>query len=615
MSNRRPILVFALSLIALACACHGSGGHHHGSSAADGPSRIDQDLAAFFESVHQAELDRSPIMQTSLGVNRDAGRWDDFSDAARIAEVAIREDELVRLRQFDTLQLSEQSSISYQLFEQKLVDAIEDFRWRLHDYPVNQMFGVHTSLPSTLISKHRIEQEADARAYIERLDGFTLAFEQLIADLDLRADAGIVPPRFVFPRVLGSCRNLISGVPFDAGPQENELLADFRKKVEAVGFPESTRVELLRDANRALLESVGPAYQSLIAELERLDVVANSEVGAWTLPDGDEYYAHRLRRVTTGDWTPEEVHALGLAEVARIHEEMRELMRRLGFDGTLQQFFTQMRTDERFYLSNDERGRQAYLTLARDYIDEMRSRMPEFFRTLPKAKVEVRAVEPYRAAAAGKAFYSAATPDGKRPGIFYANLYDMSQMPTYQLEALVYHEAIPGHHLQNSIARELTNLPRFRRFGGYTVYGEGWGLYCESFPRQEGFYRDPYSDFGRQAMELWRACRLVVDTGVHYKRWSRGDAVAYLLENTPNPEGDCVKAIERYIVMPGQATAYTIGKLEIERLRLESEERMGSRFDLRDFHETILADGPLPMDLLEERVLEWSTKAMAESEQ
>ncbi|MCA8980575.1 MAG: DUF885 domain-containing protein [Planctomycetes bacterium] len=603
MLESRFRLALAGILILSASACRGSGGQATSDARR---STAEQDLATFFESVHQAELDRSPIMRTSLGVKRDEGLWDDFSDAARIREVAIREQELERLRSFDELSLGAQSAISYELFEQKLSNAVEDFRWRLHDYPVNQMFGVHTMLPSTLIGQHTIEQEVDARNYIQRLDGFPLAFDQLIADLELRADAGIVPPSFVFPRVLGSCRNLIAGAPFETGTPENELLADFRTKVEKVGFPDALRRELIREAERAMVESVGPAYERLIAALEHLDARAPSDVGVWTLPDGDEYYAHRLKRVTTGDWAPAEVHALGLSEVARIHDEMRALMRSLGFEGTLQQFFAQLRTDERFYLTNDEKGRQAYLTLARDYLDGMRVRMPDFFRTLPKAPIEVRAVEPYREAAAGKAFYSAGTPDGKRPGVFYANLFDMAQMPTYQLEALVYHEAIPGHHLQNSIARELTDLPRFRRFGGYTVYGEGWGLYCESFPRQEGFYRDPYSDFGRLAMELWRACRLVVDSGIHSERWTREAAIAYLLENTPNPEGDCVKAIERYIVMPGQATAYTIGKLEIERLRREAEARMGSRFDLREFHEVILANGPLPIDVLEEQVLAWS---------
>ena len=356
-----------------------------------------------------------------------------------------------------------------------------------------------------------------------------------------------------------------------------------------------------------MVESVGPAYRELIAALEQLDERATSEAGVWKLPQGDAYYRHRLYETTTTDLGPKEIHELGLAEVARIHGEMRALMKTIGFDGTLEQFFRRLETDERFYCSNDDRGRERYLALARDYLDGMAARAPEFFGTMPKSRVEVRPVEEFRAAAAGKAFYSPGSTDGKRPGIFYANLHDLAQMPTYQLEALVYHEAIPGHHFQISLAREDASLPRFRRFGGWTVYGEGWGLYCESFPREHGFYADPYSDFGRLAMELWRACRLVVDTGIHDKRWTREQAIEYLFANTPNPEGDCVKAIERYIVMPGQATAYTIGKLEIERLRREAQARLGSRFDLRGFHDVVLRNGSVPLDVLEEEVLEWSS--------
>ena len=604
MSKLRLSLLFAcLSIVATPACKNGPDGTRGRGRAAN----VDQQLAAFFEEVHQAELDRSPIMQTSLGVKRDQGSWDDFSDAARVREHEIRKGELERLHTFDVSKLGEQSQLSYTLFDRRLTNQLEDHRWRLHGYPVNQMFGVHDRLPSVLISQHGIEEEVDARAYIQRLDGFPRAFEQVIADLERHADAGVIPPHFVFPRVLGSCRNLIAGSPFEPGAPNNELYADFLAKLEKAGFPDSLRIELASDAERAMLESVGPAYKSLIEAVQRLDSRANSEAGVWKLPDGGEYYRNRLRRITTTDLTPDEIHALGLAEVQRIHDEMRALMREIGFEGTLQQFFEQLRTDDRFILSNDAAGRSAYLRLARDYLSGMRVRMPEFFRTLPKSQIVVRAVEPYRAASAGKAFYSAGTPDGKRAGIFYANLYDLAQMPTYQLEALVYHEGIPGHHLQGSIARELVELPRFRRFGGYTAYGEGWALYCESFPKQEGFYKDPYSDFGRLAMELWRACRLVVDTGIHELHWTREQAIEYLLQNTSNPEGDCVKAIERYIVMPGQATAYTIGKLEIERLRHDAEASLGSAFDLRDFHEAILANGPLPLDVLEDQVQAWSS--------
>lgn len=608
-ASRAALLLGLLAFVPLELACRNVDADrpHPGPGATAAPSAADARLDAFFEEVFQAELDRSPIRQNSLGVQRDHDRWDDFSDAARTRELEIRRGELERLRAFDRAALSDNGRLSYDLFERKLEGDIEDYRWRLHGYPVNQMFGVHSWLPSVLMTQHVVESEEDARAYVARLDGFRDAFAQLIADLELRADAGVIAPRFVFPRVLETCRNLVSGEPFEDGEGVNELYANYLAKVEAVGFPATLRGELRREGRRAMVESVGPAYRDLIEALQRLDARAPSEVGAWTLPDGGAYYRRRLADITTTDLTPAEIHALGRSEVDRIRREMRDVMRATEFDGTLEQFFRFLETEPRFYLSNDDRGREAYLRLAREYLDGFAARAPEVIGTMPRTRVEVRPVEAFRAGAAGKAFYQPGSVDGKRPGVFYANVHDMAQLPTYQLEALVYHEAIPGHHLEISLARENAALPRFRRFDGYTVYSEGWGLYCEAFPREMGYYADPYSNFGRLAMELWRACRLVVDTGIHEMRWTREQAIEYLLATTPNPEGDCVKAVERYIVMPGQATAYTIGKLEIERLRREAEERMKSRFDLRDFHDTVLGQGPLPMDVLEAEVLEWST--------
>ena len=300
-----------------------------------------------------------------------------------------------------------------------------------------------------------------------------------------------------------------------------------------------------------------------------------------------------------------EIHELGLSEAERIHGEMEAIRRRVDFGGSLREFFAFMRDEPRFYYSNDAAGREAYLAEAARIVDDMRARLDELFITVPRASMIVKAVEPFRERTAGKAFYQRGSPDGSRPGVYYANLYRMQDMPIYQMEALAYHEGIPGHHMQNSIAQELEDVPRFRKFGGYTAYGEGWGLYTELIPKEMGFYEDPYSDFGRLAMELWRACGLVVDTGIHHRRWTREYAIQYLRENTPNPEGDCIKAIERYVVMPGQATAYKIGMSEILALRGLAKERLGERFDVREFHETILTCGPLPLDMLREVVVEW----------
>jgi uncharacterized protein (DUF885 family) len=313
--------------------------------------------------------------------------------------------------------------------------------------------------------------------------------------------------------------------------------------------------------------------------------------------------------------TPDEVHALGLAEVARIQSEMQAIMQATGFKGDLKAFFDYLRTDQRFYKPNTDAGRAAYLAEATAAIDKMRADLPKVFNTFPKSEMIVKAVEPFREQSAGKAFYSQPSEDGARPGTYYANLYRMQDMPVYQMEALAFHEGIPGHHMQIAIAQELTGVPDFRKYGDYTAFSEGWGLYSEFLPKEMGYYQDPYADFGRLSMEIWRAARLVVDTGLHHKQWPREQAVQYLLENTPNPEGDCRKAIDRYIVMPGQATAYKVGMLKIVELREAAKAELGPAFDLAAFHDVVLRDGALPLAILEENVEAWvaRTKSAAET--
>lgn len=297
--------------------------------------------------------------------------------------------------------------------------------------------------------------------------------------------------------------------------------------------------------------------------------------------------------------------------MARIHDEMKAIMKKVGFKGDLQQFFAFMRDDPQFYYPDTAEGKAAYLAEATRIIDTMKSRLDELFIVKPKADMVVKAVEPFREQSAGKAFYEQPSMDGSRPGIYYANLYRMSGMPKYQMEALAYHEGIPGHHMQIAIAQELENVPKFRKFGGYTAYIEGWGLYTEFLPKEIGMYQDPYSDFGRLAMELWRACRLVVDTGLHDKKWTREQAIQYLVDNTPNSKGEAVNAIERYIVMPGQATAYTVGMLKLLELREKAKTALGDKFDIRQFHDVVLKNGAVPLDVLEQLVDQYIQSAKA----
>ncbi|MFP6582640.1 MAG: DUF885 domain-containing protein [Candidatus Hydrogenedentota bacterium] len=568
-------------------------------------------INTFFEEVFNDALDRSPMYQSQLGIKTDYDKWDDISDLAHTRDLAIVVDELARLREeFDFELLDDQSKISYRLFEQDCEDSINAYQWRFHRYQASQMRGLHASAPSFLINIHRITSLSDAQAYVSRLEGLKPLFDQLIVNLNEQAERGIIAPKFVFPAIIQACENVVSGTPFDDSDKDSTLLDDLRTKLAKLApelISEQDTQRLLDEAEQALTNSVAPAYKNLIDTFRDLEKRANEDDGAWKFPDGDTYYRQALRRTTTTDMSPQAIHDLGLAEVARIHDEMRAIMKKVDFEGTLQEFFDFTRTDEQFYYPDTDEGRAAYLAKATEIIDIMRTRLSEQFLTQPKAKIDVKQVEAFREKSAGKAFYQRPAPDGSRPGTYYANLRDMADMPTYQMEALAYHEGIPGHHMQISLSQELEGIPRFRKYGGYTAYTEGWGLYSEASPKDMGFYQDPYSDFGRLAMELWRAARLVVDTGLHYKKWTRQEAIDYLITNTPNPEGDCIHAIERYIVMPSQATAYKIGMLKIMELRDRSRKTLGDHFDIREFHDIVLRNGSLPLDMLDEQVSQWLT--------
>jgi uncharacterized protein (DUF885 family) len=595
---------FTASLLILAFQIPVLFAHSNHSSAA---------LNAFFEESFQRELEMSPMFMTSLGMKERYGEWDDFSDAAATEALARAVGDLARLRrEFDPARLSPQDQLSYRLFEDRKEQEIDAYRWRFHNYPVNQMFGFQSRFPSFLISYHRVDSIADAEAYISRLASLGSVMEPLVDGLNTRKEKGILPPRFVFAHVLQDCQNIITGAPFST-EGVSPLMEDFTRKVDALNIEQSERDSLKAAARAALVQSVGPAYRNLIATLENHRELATDADGVWKLPDGDAYYEQRLRRMTTTRLSATQIHEIGLSEMARIHGEMEAIMQELNFEGDLQDFFAYLRDDDRFYYPDTDEGRERYLAEAMAIIDRMKTDLDRLFGIQPRAAMEVRRVEAFREKSAGKAFYMRGSPDGSRPGIYYANLYNMRDMPIYQMEALAFHEGIPGHHMQISIAQELENIPRFRKFGGYTAYSEGWGLYSERLPREYGYYADPYSNFGRLAMELWRAARLVVDTGLHHYKWTREEAIAYLEENTPNSSGDCRKAIERYIVMPGQATAYQIGMLRILEMRTDAMEVLGDKFDIRAFHDVLLVNGALPLGILEEQVQAWVRDTMEAS--
>lgn len=568
-------------------------------------SLISTEANRFFDSVFDKRVDRSPMFQTYLGIKKDYGKWDELTEANDKKELEITKQELQYL--LDSIPydaLDRQTKISYKLFKLNAENEINDFEFRLYDYPVNQMFGLHSQVPAFLINMHQISDTSDALAYLSRLEGVSTLFDQLIEQLRLREEIGVVPPKFVYKYVIDDARNILKGLPFESG-KESTLLADFRGKVDALSISKLDKRKLLDSCEAKLLSHIKPSFEKLIKFTESQEKRATTDDGVWKFENGATYYNMKLTRTTTTDMTAEEIHEIGLREVDRIHDQMKEIMKRVKFEGDLHGFFAFVKEDERFYYPNTDEGRKLYLDSAVSLIEAMERRLDELFITKPKASIVVKRVEPFREKSAGTAFYQSPAPDGSRPGTYYANLYDMRNMAKYEMEALAYHEGIPGHHMDRSISQELTGIPKFRKFGGYTAYVEGWGLYSEFLPKEMGMYQDPYADYGRLAMELWRACRLVVDTGIHSKKWTREEGIAYYQNNTSATERDCIRMVERHIVMPGQATAYKVGMLKILDLREKAKSELGKDFDIREFHDVVLTSGAVPLYILSELVTEW----------
>lgn len=563
-------------------------------------------LNNWFQEQFKQDLKDSPEMQTRIGDKTDYGKWDDISPEAEEKRLQVAKDRVKWLNEnIDVAALDESTALSFKLYKQQMDNQINDHTYRLYNYPLNQMHGMQAEIPAFLINMHQIKDKGDAKAYISRLVAMNHLFTQLEGSLKDREKAGIMPPKFVFDHVISDCENIIKGKPFDNSNKNSTLWNDFTSKIAGLALEDEDRKKLETLAKDAMLNSVRPAYGSLILLLEEQRKRATDEDGVWKFPNGEDFYNTALKRTTTTNMTADEIHELGLREVDRIHSEMKKIKNQVGFKGNLDEFFVFMKNDKQFYYPATTEGRKAYMDKATDMINTMKSRLNQLFITKPKADIQVKAVEAFREKSAGKAFYQQPALDGSRPGTYYANMYTMEAMPSYQMEALAYHEGIPGHHMQIAIAQELENVPMFRKFGRYTAYVEGWGLYSEFIPKEMGFYSDPYSDFGRLAMELWRACRLVVDTGIHARKWTRQEGINYYTSNTPNAESDAVKMVERHIVMPSQATAYKVGMNKIIDLRKNAKEKLAEKFDIREFHEVVLSNGAVPLNVLSDLVDNW----------
>jgi uncharacterized protein (DUF885 family) len=571
----------------------------------------DARLTAFLDRAWEEQVALSPETQTQLGRKTSYDRLDDYTDAASVRARDLAEAQLKAMRaQFDPTRLGPSARLSYRLFQRQVEQGRESFRWRKHGYPASTNGSAMGAIPVLLINNHRVDSVADAEAYVARLRDTERVMRETAALMREQQALGIVPPSFNFAPVRADGRKVLTGAPFTAGP-DSAVMADVRKKVGALTASQAEKDRLLAAATAALTGPFQRGYQTLFAALDEIEPSAKGDNGAWALPDGAAFYANRLSVSTTTDLSADRIHRLGLDQVAAIRTEMEAIKRRVGFAGTLEQFFEHIRTDPKFKYSNTDAGREAYLADARDVVARMMAAAPRYFAVLPKAPLEVRAVEKWREATAPTAFYDRPSVDGSRPGIFYVNLVDMTQTQKVQLEGIAVHEGAPGHHFQIARAMELQGLPRFRTMGGYGAYSEGWGLYTERLAKEMGGYSDPYAEFGMLSLQMWRAIRLVLDTGIHAKRWTRDQAIAYFRANSSNSDTDIGREVDRYINWPGQATSYMVGQLKIAELRAHAERELGARFDIRQFHEAVLAQGALPLDVLEEEVNRYIATAKA----
>ena len=602
----RRILISSVAVLALCAAAPVA----MAQAAAPAPAPVqtqseDARLNAFFDQAFQARIALSPQQMTSLGQKTDYDKLDDVSDAASARSLALQEAQLAQMKaEFDPAKLNSQSKLSWRLFEYGVQQARLSNQWRDWGFQFAANGNPTTSLPVFMINNHGVSSVSDAEAYVARLGEAERYMGQVATTLKARAAEGVVSPRFVFEPSIENTRAVIAGAPFDSGA-DNPVWADFQKKVGALNADQATKDRLLASARAALTGPYKRGFDAVLTALAEVQPMADSDAGVWRLPNGEAYYNARLQLSTTTDLTADRIHQIGLDEVARIQAEMEVIKGKVGFEGSLQDFFTVLKTDPRFQYPNTPAGKEQYLTDARAFIAQVMAIAPQWFSDLPKAALEVRAVEPFREATASIAFYNSPAPDGTRPGIYYVNLSDMTQVLKPQIEGISYHEGAPGHHFQIAYAQEIEGLPRFRRFGGYGAYAEGWGLYAEQLGKEMGFYQDPYSDFGRLSTELWRAVRLVTDTGLHAKRWSREQAMDYFRQNSLLSERDIGKEVERYITNPGQATSYKIGELKIDELRAKAETSLGDKFDIKDFHAVVLGSGSVPLDVLADQVDAW----------
>ena len=575
-------------------------------------------LNSWLDEQYEEQLEFSPQTRSVLGDKTDYDQLNDVTLEAQDRVLEWRRQSVAAMRSdFDYDALNDDGKLSYDMWEFTLEQAEAAYPYRNYGYIFGRG-GPHASLPSFMISFHRIDDGSDLQAYLSRLQQIDRVLGDLLDRSRQQAADGIRQPRFNYEFALSEIDRVTAGVPFntDDSSPNSPIWVDLQGKVDAMVensvLNSDVAQEYLTQAREILSGEVLAAYDEVRAWLEQ--DIANTSAepqGVWALPDGENYYNQRLARMTTLELTADEIHNIGLSEVERLLAEMEAVKQQTDFEGTLQEFFVYVREDEQFYYANTDEERQEYLDVNNEYLDYISERLPEYFGRLPKAPLVVRRVESFREQAGAAQHYRQGAPDGSRPGVFYSHMSDMSTLAKWQIEDIAYHEGNPGHHMQISIQQELTDVPRFRTQYRTTAYTEGWGLYSEWLAKEMGGFQDPYSDFGRLAGEIWRAVRLVVDTGIHAKRWSEEQAVQYFLDNSPIPEGAVRSEVKRYFSNPGQATAYKIGMLNFQEARANAEAALGEAFDIREFHDVVLGAGAVPMPMMHARVERWVDEKLA----
>lgn len=607
---KTPRLVAVLTVALVLTACQNPDSAAEQASTTASPDAETARLNAWLDERFEEQLQFSPMSLTMLGRKDRYDAIDDISEQAARDQAAWGINTVEQMKaEFDRNALTTVGRESFDLWAFQAEKAAKDLEFMRQGYLFSELGGWEDWFVSFLIRYHKVDDETDMRAYIARIGGVSRAMGQVVEMAKAKAADGVRAPRFAYERAMARAENVITGQPFGDGP-DSPLLADAKAKIDALAagglIDDDTASGLLGEVTTALAGQFHPAYNSFVDWLDS-DMPSSDEQarGVSALPNGKAFYNHQLATYTTLPMTADDVHELGMSEVQRILAEMDAIRASVGFEGDLKDFFEFIRTDLQFYYPNTDEGREGYLADTRAFLAEIEEKLPMYFGTLPKAKLEVKRVESYREVDGGAQHYARGTPDGSRPGVYYVHMSDMSGYSITDMETTAYHEGSPGHHMQISIAQELTDVPTFRTQASFSVYSEGWALYAEKLAKEMGQFKDPYKDFGRLTAEMWRAIRLVVDTGLHAKGWTQEQAEQFFFENSAIPATAVRSEVRRYLTIPGQATSYKVGMLKIEKLRRHAETKLEDRFDIRSFHDIVLGGGALPMPLLEARVNNW----------